>query len=190
MRPRSLRRLLPLCGLLYACAATLPQLHGQEPRATLDSLEAARQAGRTGSVTGYLYLLHPGVPTIIRDRPVTLLPVSPALEAAVTALQQQYSRNRDPLPPAELEQARRLLSDAREAVSTLGHAELIQTATTDMKEAAFTFDAVPEGRWLLLAEFHSPLSLLLWASPVSVQAGQPTHLRLNDDTIWLEGIKP
>lgn len=198
MRPRSLLLLLPLCGLLDACAGTLPQIDSsgsaqggrQELRATLESLKAARQAGRTGTVTGYLYLLHPGLPTILRDHPVTLLPASPALEASVTALQQQFSRHREPLSPADLTQARRLIDEAGEAVAALGHADLIQTVTTDTKEAAFTFSAVPEGRWLLLAEFDTPLSLLLWASPVTVQAGQSTPLRLNDETIWLEGLKP
>lgn len=190
MRLRSLPLLLPVCGLLYACAVAPTQLNRQDLQATLNRLDGARQAGRTGTITGHLYLLHPGLPTILRDQPVTLLPLSPALEATVEAFRAQYNRDREPLSPANLERVIRLLRETREEVSATGHAELILTTTTDTKEAAFTFAAVPEGRWLLLAEFNTPLSLLLWASPITVTPQQSTPIRLNDETVWLEGLTP
>lgn len=188
MRSRSLHPLLLLCGVLAACASGPSRIAPQEFRATLERLEATHQAGRTGSITGNLYLLHPGLPTVLRNRPVTLLPLSPALEAAVADLQQRFSRDRTPLSPADLERAMRLLREAREAVSALGHGELVYTATTDQQEATFTFAAVPDGRWLLVAALDTPLSILLWASPVTVQAGQSIQHRLNDENIWLEGL--
>jgi hypothetical protein len=198
MRVGSLPLLLPLLGLVAAaqagllsgCAGTRPRIDRQELRTSLESLEAGRQAGRTGTVSGNMYLLYPSLPTLLRDHPVTLLPLSPALEAAVQAMGAQYSRTREPLLPAELERARGLLRESQEAISALGHPELIRTSITEPKEAAFTFSAVPEGRWLLLAEFEDPLSRLLWAIPVSVQAGQTARLPLNDETIWLEGLRP
>jgi hypothetical protein len=176
--------------ILAGCAARHAAADRQELTAALQSFREAEAAGRTGTITGNFYLLYPAIPTILRDRPVTLLPLTPGLEAAINEAGDRYAGTREPLSPEALAPARRLLDDASSAVKPLGGEKLIKTTRTDPKEASFTFADIPEGRWLLTAEFETPYSVLLWAVPVTVTAGHNTRQRLNDGNVWLEGLKP
>jgi len=175
---------------LSACALRQIGADQAELRPALQALEAAAAAGKTGTITGNLYLLNPGVPTLLRDHPVTVVPLTPRLEQAIAEIGRRYATTHDPFPPAEAARAKQLLDDAVGAIKRLGGEAWIRTTRTEQDEAGFRFDQVPEGRWLLVAEFETRHSRLLWAVPVSVEAGTTTLKRLNDGNIWLDGLKP
>ena len=181
-----------LClAALTACGQFAQETHRPDTAALFRSLKEAGAARRTGTIQGNLYLVHPGLPTVLRDWSVTLLPLSPDQETAISEARERYLRNgREPLPADLFQQARRLLERLATQTKELGYGELIRTATTDTKEGKFIFSDVPEGRWLLTAELPSKLSMLLWARPVAVTAGKVTTWLLNDTTIWLEGLTP
>jgi hypothetical protein len=147
--------------------------------------------GDVGSVEGHLFLLMPGVPTPLKNWPVRLIPLSPSLEATLGMSQERFTRGGGtPLSAQALARARRPIDDYLKEVAALGHSELIGSAMTGALEPKFTFQEVPQGRWLLLAELPSKISVLLWAVPISVAKGELTRQPLNDRNIWLEGLTP
>lgn len=175
---------------LTACAGLGP---GGGDRATvseyLSALRTHQEAGQTGTITGRLYLAQPGVPTPLLDWAVTLLPLSPEQETALERARAPYlDGDRTPLSPEQFATSRQVIEGLRVAADPRGEAGLIRTATTNRVDAAFTFNDVPEGRWLLTAELPGKLSTLLWAVPVSVTAGKSTVSLLNDSAVWLEGL--
>ncbi len=181
-----------LClAVLSGCGRFAQETHRPDTAALFRSLKEAGAAWRTGTIEGNLYLVHPGLASLLRDWSVTLLPLSPDQEAAINEVHERYVTNgREPLSADRFQHARGLLERLAAQTKELGYGELIRTATTDAKEAKFVFSDVPEGRWLLTAELPSKLSTLLWARPVTVTAGKATTWLLNDTTIWLEGLTP
>ncbi len=182
-----------LCvAALSACGRLTEERHRSESAAFLKSLTDAGAAGRIGSLEGHVYLLHPNHPSPLRDWSVTLLPLPPDQEAAIQRAHEQYVRHgREPLPIDRFREARQLLERVAARSKELGHGELIRTTKTDAREGKFVFSDVPEGRWLLTAELPAKSSVLLWARPVTVTAGELTkHRLLNDVTIWLDGLTP
>lgn len=158
----------------------------------LRTLHEAKQKGEIGTVEGYLYLFLPGPPTPLRDWPVTLIPLPPTLEATVRSARLQFaSSGRTPLTAQALAQARQPIDTFMKELSAMGHQELIRTVRTDTRtDPKFIFQGVPQGRWLLLAELPSKISVLLWAVPVTVTSGERTWQSLNDKSLWLEGLLP
>ncbi len=181
-----------LClSALSGCGEFATQAQSPDTATLFRSLKEAGAAGRTGTIQGNLYLVHPGLPTVLRDWSVTLLPLPPDQEVAISQAHERYlGTGREPLSADRLQQARHLLERLATKTKELGYGELIRTTQTDTKEAKIVFSDVPEGRWLLTAELPGKLSMLLWASPVTVRAGNVTQRLLNDTTIWLEGLTP
>lgn len=179
-------------ALLSACAGVAGQTGEQEIAGLLQSLGGAAQRGEVGTVEGYLYLMQPAVPTPLKDWSVTLIPLTPTLEGAVNRAKQQFTTHgRVPLSASELDLARRPITDYLKALEATGHTELIRTVNTESgSDPKFTFQDVPQGRWLLLAELPSKISVLLWAVPVTVTKGKVTWQSLNDKSLWLEGLTP
>lgn len=160
--------------------------------AWLRSLDEAKQKGEVGSVTGFFYLMLPGPPTPMRDWPVRMIPLSPILEQAVSLSRGRFERGGHiPLTAEALKQATQPITDAITQLEATGHSELIRMVRTETgTNPTFTFQDVPQGRWLLLAELPSKLSVLLWAQPVTVSKGKQIQQSLNDTNIWLEGMTP
>ncbi|HLC03849.1 MAG TPA: hypothetical protein VJK02_12490, partial [Anaerolineales bacterium] len=71
-------------ALLSACGEVAGRALEQEISLLLLSLKEAEQKREVGAVEGYLYLVEPGVPTPLKDWPVTLIPLPPTIEDAVT----------------------------------------------------------------------------------------------------------
>lgn len=176
--------------LLSACAT--PSLTSKPPSdlpATLARLQAYRQEGRTGSVSGFFYLREPGVATPLTDRPVVLMPLTPELEATVQHTRQAYrAGNFSPLPFQTLDQLKQALVSHSTRLKDAGHADLIREVRSETgADPKFEFRDVPEGRWLLLAELPSPPTLGVWVVPVTVTAGTATKQSLGDQTV-IEGL--
>lgn len=157
--------------------------------ATLIGLEQQRATGATGSVRGSHLFTGPHAITRFTDRPVSLIPLSPDLESAVTRARQQYlDGRRAPLPhPVALAHFALLDRQVRE-VKRRGFGSLIRVTTTDPKEAGFEFTGVPAGKWLLVATLTTRVSELYWAVPVEVRAGQAVKQDLTETDIWLEAV--
>lgn len=182
-----------ICLLLLSACVGLPgRTEDQDLSALLRSLKEAGQKGEVGSVEGNLYLIMPGPPTPLKDWPVTLIPLSPALEATVAAAHAQFTQSgRTPLSAKALARVRESIATYPNGVTALGYSELIRTVkTAAAAEPKFSFQGIPHGRWLLLAELPSKISVLLWAVPVTVTTGDVTWQSLNDGNIWLEGLTP
>ncbi len=187
------RRIWSVIGMamLVSACATVSQTGRTDPDlpATLARLQAHREQGRTGSVWGFLYLREPGIPIPLKDRPVTLLPLTPELETAVQRVRQAYrASDFAPLPFQTLDRLKQALDSYRTQLKDAGRGDLIrQTRTDTADDPKFEFSEVPEGRWLLLAELPSPPSLAVWIVPVTVTAGTATKQSLNDQTV-IEGL--
>lgn len=158
----------------------------------LRALHEAKQKGEVGTVEGYLYLFFPGPPIPLRDWPVTLIPLPPTLERTVTHAHEQFAKSgRIPLSAAALAQARQPITDYIKTLTATGHQEMIRTVKTETgADPKFAFQDLPPGRWLLLAELPSKISVLLWVVPVTVTPGVRTWQSLNDKSLWLEGVTP
>ena len=178
-------------AMLVSACATMPETGRTDPDlpATLARLQAYSEQGRTGSVWGFLYLREPGIPIPLKDRPVTLLPLTPELETAVQRARQVYrAGDFAPLPFQTLDRLKQALDSYRTQLKDAGRGDLIrQTRTDTADDPKFEFSEVPEGRWLLLAELSSPPSLAVWIVPVTVTAGTATRQSLNDLTV-IEGL--
>lgn len=158
----------------------------------LRTLHEAKQKGEVGTVEGRLYLFWPAPPTPLRDWPVILIPLPPTLESAVTRAQERFAKSgRVPLSADALDQARQPITRYMTELAATGHQELIRTVKTDTgTDPVFAFQDLPPGRWLLLAELPSKISVLLWAVPVTVTPGERTWQSLSDKSLWLEGVTP
>lgn len=183
-----------LVGLAFlsACGGLAGRTKEGDVSEWLRTLHEAKQKGEVGSVEGYLYLMLPGPPTPLRDWPVTLSPLPPTLESAVRLAREQFARTgRMPLTADALRLARQPITDYMKMLQATGYKELIRTVKTDTgTDPKFTFHDVPQGRWLLLAELPSKISVLLWAVPVTVTKGEVAWQSLNDKSLWLEGLTP
>jgi hypothetical protein len=177
-------------ALLSACASLSERVGEQEITGLLRSLKEADQRHEVGTVEGYLYLMRPALPTPLMDWPVTLIPLPPTLEAHLIRMRQQFDANgRVALSPAALARARQPITDYLADLTAPGRSDLIRQVKTDPKgEPQFRFHDVPQGRWLLLAKLPSPLSVQLWAQPVTVRSGEQTWHSLHDNNLWLEGL--
>ena len=187
------RRIWSVIGMtmLVSACATMSETGrpDSELPATLARLQANREQGRTGSVWGFLYLREPGVPTPLKDWPVTLLPLTPDLEAAVQRARQAYREGGyAPLSFQTLERLKQALNNYSTQLKDAGRGDLIrQTRTETGDNPEFEFRDVPEGRWLLMAELPSPPSLAIWVVPVTITAGTAARQSLNDQTV-IEGL--
>lgn len=189
--PKSAVSGLVCLAFLSACGRLAAREQEPDLSGLLRSLSEAKRGGQVGSVEGFVYLIMPGVPTPLKDWTVELIPLSPTLEASVASAQERFARNgRAPLSAEALGRARQPIGDYLKQVASLGRGELILTAKTATQEPKFTFKEVPVGRWLIMAELPSKISVLLWAHPVTVVEGEVTRQSLNDGNIWLEGLKP
>jgi len=179
-------------ALLSACGGVAGRAREQEISLLLLSLKEAEQKREVGTVEGYLYLVEPGVPTALRDWPVTLIPLPPTIEGAVTRAKTEFAAHgRNPLSAKALTVAHQPIEAYMKSLQAGGHDELIKQVKTETGvNPKFTFQDVPQGRWLLLAKLPSPISVLLWAVPVTVTSGGVTWQSLNDKNIWLEGLRP
>ena len=179
-------------AFLTACGGLAGRTQEGDVSEWLRTLDEAKHKGEVGSVAGFLYLMMPGLPTPLRDWPVRLIPLSPTLEKAVSLSREQFERGgRIPLTAEALKQAAQPIADTMKRLEATGHKELIRLVNTETgADPTFTFQDVPQGRWLLLAELPSTLSVLLWAQPVTVSKGQVTRQSLNDTSVWLEGMTP
>jgi hypothetical protein len=187
---RRIRSAVGITMVMSGCAM-MPPAGGPDPDlpATIAQLQAHREQGRTGSVWGLLYLREPGVPTPLKGWPVTMLPLTPELEAAVQQTQEAYrAGGYAPLPDQTLSRLQQTLNRYRQQLSHAGHDDLIRQARTETGEdPRFEFREVPEGRWLLLAALPSPPSLAVWIVPITVTAATATRQSLNDLTV-IEGL--
>lgn len=176
---------------LAACAATAPTPSPQEAaqtglRETVRTLLANQAAGLTATVKGGGFVMAPIVVPLANGE-VTLVPLTPELDRALAVLQKRWlDGKRAPLPADAYKTALAVLTAHRIAVAQAGGESLIRFAQTDQK-GMFQFEGVPEGPWLLLADLRSSVSILLWAYPVTVQAGKEMPpVSLVDHNLLLE----
>lgn len=176
--------------LLSACGGLTRTVPDGGLADLLPSLEEAQQKEEVGSIGGYLYLMQPALPIPLRDWPVILIPLTPTLEQAVIQAHAAFIRNgRTPLTAEALGRVRQPIITTIDHLEASGRKAMIRTVKTETgTEPQFTFPDVPPGRWLLLAELRSKISMLLWAVPVTVTKGAQTWQSLNDKGIWLEGL--
>jgi hypothetical protein len=183
-----------LIGLLLVtgCAGVARGLQDPAWQQILQTAEARKDRREVGTVEGLLYLRQPGVPTPLRNAPVTLIPLTPQLEAAVADARAQYATGGfQPLSPEAFAQAHRPITVAVQRLRASRYRDLAQEVkTASSADPEFRFHNVPAGRWLLLAELPSSVSTLLWAVPVTVTAETITRQSLNDETVWIEGLTP
>lgn len=191
MRRRAGRWVIGLL-LVAGCAGVTRGLQEPDWQSVLQTVQARKDHGEVGVVEGLLYLGRPGVPTPLRDAPVTIIPLPPELETVVAEARARYAAGGfQPLPTEAFAQAHQPITTAVTQLRARGYRDLVQEVRTASDvDPEFRFRDVPAGRWLLLAELHSPISTLLWAVPVTVSAGATTRQSLNDETIWIEGLTP
>jgi len=152
-------------------------------------LLANQAAGRVRAVSGVGFVLAP-IAVFLANGEVSLIPSSPDLESELARLQRQWlAGRRQPLPFEAFKSAFILLTKRRAAVGQAGGETLIRFAKTDEK-GRFTFEQVPEGQWLLVADMNSPVSILLWAVPVRVGPQDPPPLFLGEGNLLLEALAP
>jgi len=193
MKRRTTRAMRPLtlglALLTSACAAAPREGSPDSLTSTLIGLQQQQATGATGSVHGKHLFTGPDAITRFTDRPVSLIPLSPDLEKAISRARQQYlDGRRAPLPyPVALAHFAGLDRQVRE-IKRRGFSSLIRVTTTDPKEARFEFTDVPAGRWLLVATLTTRVSELYWAVPVEVRAGQALKQDLTEADIWLEAV--
>lgn len=149
----------------------------------------ARQAeGRLGSVRG-IGFIKASIVVLLADGEVALLPSTPQLEFALASFHRRWQEGRrQPLPFQVAQEAFSLLTAQRAVVGRLGGESLLRFAKTNQR-GEFSIEQVPAGRWLLVTDFSTPVSALLWAVPVEVKAGQTTPVSLGDANILLEARK-
>lgn len=176
--------------LVAGCAGVTRGLQEPDWQGMLQTVQARKDRGEVGVVEGLLYLGRAGVPIPLRDTPVTLMPLPPEIETVVAEARAQYAAGGfQPLPAEAFAKAHQPITTAVTQLRTPEYRDLARAVrTASGADPEFRFQDVPAGRWLLLAELHSPISILLWAMPVTVSAGATTRQSLNDDTIWIEGL--
>lgn len=180
---------------LAACATVTPTPSKGTPQArlqeTVQALLANQAAGSTATLNGTGFVTGP-IAVPLAEGEVTMVPLTPDLDRVLAVLQRKWlNGKRQPLPFDAYRAALALLTAHRIAVGHMGGESLIRFAHTD-KKGTFRFEGVPEGSWLLLADLRSPVSILLWALPVTVQAKQEAPpVLLVDGNLLLEArIEP
>lgn len=189
--------LAPILLGVVSCAgpAATAQPAVEKKPATADRLQrvvrellANQEAGRVRTVSGVGYVLAP-ITVFLADGEVSLLPSTPDLESDLARLQRQwYAGRRQPLSYTAFLTAFSRMTAQRNEIAQAGGESLIRFAKTD-KKGRFTFEQVPEGRWLLVADMSSSVSTLLWAMPIDVGPQDPPPLALIDRTLLLEARK-
>jgi hypothetical protein len=195
------RMVMALATLLLGLSACAGQAKTPAPSAEQQSaaqhrvqlavqeLLANQAADRVRTVSGVGFVLAP-IAVFLADGEVSLIPSSPDLEAPLARLQREWlAKRRQPLPFDAFQRAFTLLTVRRAAVGRAGGETLIRFAQTDEK-GRFTFERVPEGQWLLVADMSSPVSILLWAVPVLVGREDPSLLFLGEGNLLLEARTP
>lgn len=181
--------ILGMSALAWGCASTQSGSGPDTLNVTLTSLRERQAAGAVGSVHGHHFFGGPDALKQFKDSVVSLIPLAPALEAAVAEAHQDYLANRrSPLAPQTIRQRWAILDRYVAQVKRRGFGTLIRVTTTDAKEARFEFSDVPAGRWLLVAAATSPVSVTYWAVPIEVQAGWSLRQHLYEANVWLEGL--
>lgn len=183
---------------LSACAgpattATPPA--AQEPPAqdrvqlTVQQLQTTQAAGRVHTLSGVGFVLAP-IAVFLANGQVSLIPSSPDLESALARVQRQWlAGRRQPLPFEAFQAAFARLTAQRVAVGQAGGETFVRFAKTD-DQGRFSFEQVPEGRWLLVGDMSSPVSILLWVVPVQIGREDPPLLFLGDGNLLLEAQAP
>jgi hypothetical protein len=179
--------------VLTACAKAMPPMEGKTAEPPLQqmvhTLLANQEAGRVRTVLGVAFVLAP-VAVPLANGEVSLLPSTPDLEAALAQLQRRWRAGRQqPLPYEAFLTAFARLTEQRVRVGRAGGESLIRFAPTD-EQGRFSLEGVPQGRWLLVADMSSPVSILLWAVPVEVGTEDPLPLFLTEASLLLEARKP
>lgn len=178
-------------ALLAGCGGGIGRAPDQSWSSTLSAVQTVHERGEVGGVEGFLYLREPAVPTPLFDQPVILIPLPPTLEQALDDVRRRYTASGfEPLQAGAFAKAHEPIDAYLHQLRTGTHRTLLRTTKTEPAgEPRFRFQDVPAGRWLLLAKLASPISTLLWAVPVTVQAGSSVHQSLNDQNIWVEGLR-
>ncbi len=186
----ALRRFTLGLALLTAACTAVAREGSQDPLAsTLTNLQQQQATGTVGRVHGTHLFTGPDAITRFTGRPVSLIPLSPDLETAITRAQQQYlDGHRAPLPHHVALAHFALLDRQVREIKRRGFGSLIRGTTTDPKEARFEFTGVPAGRWLLVTTLRTRVSELYWAVPVEVRAGEAVKQDLTETDIWLEAV--
>lgn len=175
---------------LAACAAVTTPPPQETPQSRLreavQTLLANQAAGVTTTLTGTGFVKGPIV-VPLADGEIVLVPLTPDLDRVLAGLQRQWLEGkRRPLPIDTYKTALTVLTAHRMAVVEAGGETLIRFTRTDGK-GKFRFEGVPEGSWLVLADLRSSVSILLWAYPVRVRAGQDMlPVLLGDGNVLLE----
>lgn len=193
MRRRATRAMRPftlgLALLTSACAAAARNASPDSLTSVLIGLQHQQATGGVGSVHGYHLFTGPGAITRFTNRPVSLIPLHPDLQTAITRARQQYlDGRRAPLPHHVARAHFALLDREVGEIKRRGVSSLIRVTTTDPKEARFEFTEVPAGHWLLVATLTTRVSELYWAVPVEVRAGEATKQNLTEASIWFEAV--
>lgn len=187
------REVLGLLGLalLAGCGGGFRGLSDQGWSSTLSELEAMQQRREVGTVQGFLYLREPVVPTPLFNRPVILIPLPASIERLVTDAHTRYAADGfQPLSAKDFAKVHAPIDAYLRELRAGSHRQLVrEVKTASSTDPLFRFQDVAPGRWLLLAELSSSLSTLLWAVPVTVSTGSVSHQSLNDQSVWLEGLK-
>ena len=187
----------PILLALASCAglgATAKPSTEQQPtpknfvQQAVQQLLANQAAGRVRTISGVGYVMAP-IAVFLANGEISLLPSTPDLESELALLHRRWEAGRrQPLPFEAFQAAFTRLTAQREAVGQAGGETLVRFAETD-KKGRFRFEAVPEGRWILVADMSSPVSTLLWAVPIQVGPNDPPPLPLIDSTLLLEARK-
>lgn len=173
--------------------AAAPSVAEQQPddaalNTSLQDLISSEAAGRTGTMKGLgVLIITPAPPILLAKGSFSLVPFTSDLEAKLRDIGRSWrQQQRHPVSVSEYQAAFDLLNRHVLAVRALNGQAFIREAESDDK-GRFTFERVPEGRWLLVTDMVSPVSALLWAIPGQVIAGQTTFVRVGNENILIEG---
>lgn len=177
-------------GLLLtgACATPTSDRQTDPLGETLIRLQEARASRALGAVRGYV-IFTAEVFTRFKNHPVSLIPLSPDLEAAVTAVYYGYVAGRlAPLHGLKAQANFDMLERYVAAVKSRGQGDLVLLTKTDPTEAHFEFREVPAGRWLLVTRVVTSVSIAYWAIPIEVRPGVMIKQDLLETNLWIEGL--
>ena len=157
-------------------------------KASLQTLQTSESAGRTGTLKGVGTInVSPAPPLLLATSSFSLIPSTPDLEALLDQIGRAWREGRRrPVSNPEFQAAFGLLDRHVLAVRALGGGAFIREAQSDDK-GGFTFDNVPEGRWLLVTELQTPVSALVWAIRGRVIVGKTTFVKVSETNVWIEG---
>ena len=152
-------------------------------------LLANQAAGLVRTIGGVGFVKAP-IAVPLANGEISLIPLTPDLEATLARLQRRWlAGRRQPLPYEAFQTAFAVLTKQRVAVGRAGGEALIRFAPTD-DSGRFTFNQVPEGQWLLVADMNAPVSILLWAVPLDVGPLDQPALILQEGNLLLEARRP